>query len=518
MTRLCSALSRWDLGLLAVLLVALALRLPYLTERSLWYDEASSWQTAKFPLAELLPSVRLNVHLPLYYVLLKGWISVWGESVAALRGFSIAWGLVTVLAMDGFAREVYRSSAAGDDRASGRRGFGLLVASVVALSPFQMFGSIEARMYSLGTALTAISSALLLRILCLPDRSRLWWAYGATIIGLLYSHHYGLFSVAAQWLFLALDLIWRIGRGAWAEARALAMKAGAVGALVAAAYLPAFALLRAQTNRVMQDYWIPELRWRYFWGTFSEFLIPTHGFDFLLGGQVVCAVAALSCLVVAVRGRRGDYLVLSSALVPMLLAAAISMAQPIWIARYFRFAHLFLLTAIALAIVNTTRSVLILRAVLITLLFAVLLGANVVFWQYLDIPNGGGVRQAVATILAERRKGEIIVTFDHHQYVTAKYYVGSQAEIRLVEPREMFWGWHLIRQADLISRKQLHEALPRGVWVISANPPDWEEPELAGAASSPLHEFHYYFSLHRHLYVQRYTAPRVPPIEERSTP
>ena len=35
-------------------LVAVAFRLPYLTERSLWYDEASSWQTAKFPWAELM--------------------------------------------------------------------------------------------------------------------------------------------------------------------------------------------------------------------------------------------------------------------------------------------------------------------------------------------------------------------------------------------------------------------------------------------------------------------------------
>jgi hypothetical protein len=287
----------------------------------------------------------------------------------------------------------------------------------------------------------------------------------------------------------------------------MAVKAAAVGVAVAAAYLPGFILLRVQAGRVLHDYWIPELRWRTFWGTFSEFLIPTHGFDFLLGGQVVCAVAATSVLIVAFRGRRGDYLVVCSVVVPMLLAAAVSTAQPIWVARYFRFAHLFLLTAVALAIVRTTRRALVLRGGLLTLLFAILLGANVAFWRYLDIPNGGGVRQAVATILAERRGREMIVAFDHHQYVTAKYYVGSQADIRLVEPRQMFWGWHLVRPGDLISREQLHEALARGVWVISTGPAAWEEPELATADSSPVHEFRYYFSLHRQLYVQRFMTP-----------
>ena len=57
---------------LAIALVALALRLPNLTARSLWYDEASSWQTASFPTPGMMDSLRLNVHLPLYYLALEG--------------------------------------------------------------------------------------------------------------------------------------------------------------------------------------------------------------------------------------------------------------------------------------------------------------------------------------------------------------------------------------------------------------------------------------------------------------
>ncbi|SIO59619.1 hypothetical protein SAMN05444166_6117 [Singulisphaera sp. GP187] len=505
-------------GLLAVLAVALALRLPYLTERSLWYDEASSWQTAKFPLSELWQSVRMNVHMPLYYVLLKAWMAVWGESVAALRGFSITFGLVTVLGIDRFARELYRVSASGDDRESGARQFGLVVAGLVAVAPFQVFGAIEARMYALGTALTAVSSWLLLLLLRQQGPRWLWWAYGVSVVSLLYAHHYGLFSVVAQALFLALYLVWLISLGALSEARALAANGAAVAATVGLVYLPGFVLLRGQTGRVQQEYWIPELRWRTFWGTFSEFLVPTHGFDFLHGGQIVCAVVVISWLVVAVRGRRGDYLVLASAVIPLLLAAAVSTIQPIWVARYFRFAHLFVLTAVALAIWKLTRRSLALRAVLVTLLFAVLLGANAVFWNYLDIPNGGGVRQAVATILAERCDGEMIVTFNHHQYVPAKYYVGDRATVRLLDSGPLFWGRHLIRPTDLISPEQLRQALGRGVWVIGTDPLPGEQPVLAGAVPLRQHEFHYYQSLHRHLYVHRFAIPNQPPVQERPAP
>jgi uncharacterized membrane protein len=512
------ATAAWDRGLLAVVIIAVAMRLPYLTERSLWYDEASSWQTAIFSFPEMLRSVRLNVHMPLYYILLKGWMAVWGESVAALRGFSVVFGVLTVIGMDRFARELYRVSASGDDRESGGRGFGLVVAGLVAVSPFQVFGSIEARMYSLGTALVALSSWLLLRVLRQHGRGRLWWAYGATCIGLVYAHHYGLFSVAAQFLFLAFYLVWLFGLGARAEARALLTNSAAVGAVIAAVYLPGFALLRTQVGRVQQDYWIQELRWRSFWGTFSEFLVPTHGFDFLVAGWVVAAVAAVSCVVVAIRGRRGDGLVLASALVPMLLSAAISTVQPIWVARYFRFAHLFLLTAVALAVWKVTRPSSVPRSVLVVLLFAALFVANVLLWKYLDIPNGGGMRQAVATILKERRHDETIVTFDHHQYFTAKYYVGNKAPIRLLPPEGLFWGWHLIRPPDLITTAQLRAGLRRGVWVIDREPvPAWR-PELTGAVPGRAYEFHYYMSLHRELYVQRFALPDLPPAQERSGP
>ena len=113
-----------DWRYLAVAAVAIAVRLPHLSDRSIWFDEASSWQTASYDWSDFLRSIRLNVHLPLYYLLLRGWMDLFGESAAALRSFSVAFGVATVLLMGGFARELFRATAAsrsaGDDEPAAR--------------------------------------------------------------------------------------------------------------------------------------------------------------------------------------------------------------------------------------------------------------------------------------------------------------------------------------------------------------------------------------------------------------
>jgi hypothetical protein len=145
--------------------------------------------------------------------------------------------------------------------------------------------------------------------------------------------------------------------------------------------------------------------------------------------------------------------------------------------------------------------------------------ANILFWKYLDIPNGTGVRGAVEKILAKRTGDEMIVTFDHHQYFTAKYYVGARARIRLVElSPDLFWGWHLIRPADLITLEQLRGELRRGVWLIGRDPTPVLLPEEPDASPIEPYPFRYYHSLHRQLFVHHFRIPNGPLVQERPVP
>ena len=509
-----SARFGFDWRELAVAAVAVAARLPHLSDRSIWYDEASSWQTARYDWPDFWRSIRLNVHLPPYYVLLRGWMTLFGESAAALRGLSVALGVATILLMGRFARELFRASSAcpeaDDEEPAEARTFGLVVAMMVALSPVQVFASIEARMYTMGTAFAAMSSWMLLRILRTGGGAASWTGYGLSALGLLYSHHYGLFSVAAQAVFLGLYLAWLVGAGRGDEARRLLIPAAAVGLAVATAYLPALAILRTQAGRVRQDYWIRPLTARNFADAFGQFVIPDHDDVPRPEGWVVLGLVAASSATLIPRGRRGDGFVLASALLPMAFAAAASTITPVWVGRYFRFAHLFILATVALALwrVATRRPAA--RWCLFASLAAGLVYANVAFWGRLDIPHNPGMRAAVAAVLRDIRPGESIVTTDVVQYVPAKYYVGRRAPIHLLEPSaDLFWGWHLIRPDDLISLDDFRRELARGVWLIGTMPepvvsPEWDLGEARLLSRSA---YHYYLGMHRNIYVHHYEFP-----------
>jgi mannosyltransferase len=501
---------RRETGLILVVAAAVALRVPYLTERSLWYDEASSWQTAKFPFPELMQSVRLNVHMPLYYLLLKAWMAALGESVVAIRGFSVAFGTVTVLAMFFFGRELYLASAASDDDWPGDLedrawAFGLVLAGLVAVSPCQIFASIEARMYSLGTALAALSSWLLLRILRGGGRGRLWWWYASALTLLPYSHHYALFSVAAQFVFLGLFAFHLAILGDREQARGIMVRAVLTFVTAALVYLPGLSILMTQTARVQQDYWVRPLNWEIFFGTFNEFILPMPDYDQIPNGWIAFSACAAACLLVAWKGRRGDAFVLALAVVPMVLSALVSTITPIWVGRFFRFTHLFVLATVALAAWRVSRRPRLFRPLLIGSLFIGLLAANYGFWKTLNVREGRGVKGAVEFILAERKPGESIVALDLIQYFPAKYYVGDRAKIRLLEPPfDLFWGMHLIRPADVISYDQVDDELRDGVWLIGTRPTPAITPRIASARMTAKREFTYYNHLHRRVYVHHY--------------
>ncbi len=520
MKRIKRALStHWEL--LAIGAIAVALRLPYLEGRSLWFDEASSWRTAKFPPAEMMDSLRLNVHLPLYYLLLKGWMTVFGDSVAALRGLSIACGTLTVVLMGLFGRELYESSSAAaaadetvpDDTGWGPRAFGLATASLVAFSPFQVLGSIEARMYALGTALAALCGWLLLRALRGRGGSWSWPGYGLACVALLYTHHYALFTIASQFVFLALYCVSLIGAGDGDLARRLAARVAAVGAIVALAYLPAAQFLLVQADRVRQDYWIGPLDLPMLCETFGQFVVPVESAHTApWWGWAVLGAFAISCAVIVPGARRGDGLVLASALGPMIAAAAASTVTPVWTPRYFRFAHLFMLAAIVLALWRVSRNSRILRVASVAALCAGLLAANVAFWRALDIPNGSGPHGAFTRILANRRDDETIIVLDLFQFLPISYYARQHAVVRLLQPTiSPFWGPHVIRPGDVISSESVARELDRGVWVVGTLPVPANMSALEGLAPDRTFCTTFYSELHRRIYVNHYVARQAGP-------
>jgi mannosyltransferase len=199
--------------------VALGVVLRFVQRSPLWLDEALSVNIAQLPPSELLDALRHDGHPPLYYLILHGWMKVFGEGDVAVRALS---GLFAVAALP-------LTWVAGRNLA-GRSGarWAVMVASV---SPFLVRYATETRMYSLVMLLVLAGYLLLVDALGEP---RAWRLAGLWLIsGALLLTHYWSFYLLAGTLLLLVVRWWRQPAD-----RAATLRAGLALALGPVLFLP----------------------------------------------------------------------------------------------------------------------------------------------------------------------------------------------------------------------------------------------------------------------------------------
>ena len=81
-------------ALLAIILLAVGLRLYRLDHQSLWNDEGTSVALAQRDLVTITKSAALDIHPPLYYYALHVWLRLFGASEFAVRSLSVVAGTV----------------------------------------------------------------------------------------------------------------------------------------------------------------------------------------------------------------------------------------------------------------------------------------------------------------------------------------------------------------------------------------------------------------------------------------
>ncbi len=228
---------RWALP--AILVLALALRLFHLGTESLWLDEGVSVRIARLPLADLIRAASSDVHPPLYYLLLHFWIRVFGDSEFLVRLPSVVFGWLSVLLVHRVGRKLFDGRVA------------LAAALLVALSPFAIHYSQEARAYALLGLLALASFDAYVDGLGGWARGS-WVRYLAASALLVYTHSFGWFVIIAQNLHLTLDLLGSRGH-AGARMRAWVPLQLALVALFA----PWAGALGHQVSSVERAFWVP---------------------------------------------------------------------------------------------------------------------------------------------------------------------------------------------------------------------------------------------------------------------
>ena len=189
-TRLAST----DLLLIGITAAACAIRLFRLGHQSYWLDEAYTVMIVKSSFGHMLRTIpRTEKTPPLYYLFAWVWARVFGTGAFALRSVSAIAGKLTVPVAALTARRLFNARAE------------IFTAILVAVNPFLVYYSQEARSYSLLVLFSACALwAFVEAWKTGSNRSLVAWAIFATLA--LLTHYFAAFLLIPE----SIALIWRL--------------------------------------------------------------------------------------------------------------------------------------------------------------------------------------------------------------------------------------------------------------------------------------------------------------------
>jgi mannosyltransferase len=176
-------------GLVCIFVLGAILRGWQLSAQSLWFDEASSVVHAAGGFASIINAIVHGEGSPPLYFLLLHLMMAFGKSEIVVRLFSVIIGAGTIPLIYLFGRALLGPAV------------GLISATLLAISPFAVYHSQEARPYALLLFLGLASCYLLLLAITRPGRGR-WPAYTLVTIAYVYTHYFAFFLLLAQLVML----------------------------------------------------------------------------------------------------------------------------------------------------------------------------------------------------------------------------------------------------------------------------------------------------------------------------
>lgn len=157
-------------------------------QQSIWFDEGYSIIVAQQPLGELIALTAVDAHPPLYYILLKAWMAVFGTSEFALRVSSVLCGGLSVIVLAFLLKDLFSKRIAW------------IAIPFVVFAPFLIRYNYEIRMYAFVMLIGLIATWVMVQ--AWRTKQVKWWViYGALVVIGMYT----LYMSAVFWL---AHLVW----------------------------------------------------------------------------------------------------------------------------------------------------------------------------------------------------------------------------------------------------------------------------------------------------------------------
>lgn len=388
-----------------IVLAGAILRVTALSRQSLWFDEVDVVVRAQHPLAQVLDTfVAVGENGPLYNILLAIWIRLAGISEIAVRFPSAVAGTLAIPLIYLLARRLAGPTA------------GLLAAGLLAISPYHVWYSQEAKMYAM-VVLLAVASTYAFVVALECNRGRWWIAYAVATTLLFYTHVATVLIFAAQSLYAVLThRSWRGRERGWLIAVAV----------LTLPYVP-IALWAVKVIGGQVATWQPDVS---LWDALRILAIKfaVNRYDLSVQDRAAllyAALAGLGVLALALRRRRERWWLLLSLLsiVPVIGLWLVSLRQSVFSDRYAITALPFYLILVAASVTWMLRHRL-LGPISIIPLFLLLVFA----WGPLRDVNRSGTaqkedwRSAYAWVAERAQPGDVILVTPGYLITTYDYF------------------------------------------------------------------------------------------------
>lgn len=204
----------YSLSWAMIFCAAWAIRLWHLDASDLTFDEAATYVVANRPFFDIISYLlgAVREHPPVFYLLMRPWMTIAGTSEYSLRFFAVCASLVGIALTARLARKLTKYTFIRDN-------LKLFIASVIpavllVVSPFEVYYARDARMYTLTIVWATLSSLLFLPLLFTeePEKRPGWLALAALVLtnGLaVFTHYYLVLLIATQFVSLLLLRRWR---------------------------------------------------------------------------------------------------------------------------------------------------------------------------------------------------------------------------------------------------------------------------------------------------------------------
>jgi len=411
---------------------------------SLWGDEAWAATLAVKSISQIIKIVARDTSPPFYYLLLHGWMKIFGVSEVAIRSLSFLFFIGTAITVYFIGKHLWDKKT------------GIFASLLTLVNPFLFTYAFESRMYSLLALTSTLSIYFFLK------KHRLGFILATTAA--LYTHHFSIFIVI-------FEAIWRF-RESWGKNLKQFVKNFSDFLIIGALYLPWVYPLYYQTSLVKSGFWLGKPTFATLRETIQKFLVGSG--KETLRPIAYWAIIAILFLRKWFEGGRKTIFLVGWFFTPLILTYIVSQFfQSIFYDRYLLIA----IPAVSLLIASNRRKL------SFIFIFIVIFCLGILNYYYFSHPTKSPFRQ-LASFVKSQAKDLPLINHNaaaHHLW-ESKYY-GLKAPIYTPQPLPFYTGTALMEPED--TTKTLPEK--KEIGVITSAP--LEEVKIPGFHSLKVQQF-----------------------------